>query len=146
LGVTCFSDNYFSELYFRTFVAVHSSPDVLNGITAIVLYSTGIGTTANSCQLLWARSLPHPCTPSHLLCWHTHIKNSIDGKFAHRHKARAASLLNQLWQPRSRIVTFTRLGLDLKMDLSEAMQGSIAHEIHQIHSSGPNSRQVFCSG
>jgi hypothetical protein len=34
LGVACFSDDYFREPYFRTLVAVHSSLDVLNGITA----------------------------------------------------------------------------------------------------------------
>lgn len=40
----------FSELHFRTLVAVHPSPDVLHGTTADV---TVIGIAANSCQLLW---------------------------------------------------------------------------------------------
>jgi hypothetical protein len=33
----------------------------------LLLYSTAIGATANSCQLLWARSLPHPCAPQSLI-------------------------------------------------------------------------------
>ena len=134
--------NYFRKLYFGILVALHSSLNIYN-ITSNLQYYIVLKLALQPILAKYYKLAAFYILarlPTYFISIHISriaLNPKTRGNFCTQAYSICRKLANQLWQPRLRIITFTRLSLNLKMDLSETMQGLIAYK---IYSSGLNSR------